>query len=153
MQQAGFENIQIEDISEFVFQGFADYIQEQKSQMSLSHVDQFKIKMTAKLCEKDRKFGETRFEIIQSNGLAFDHAAIIAAALSKLRSCIGDFDIIFDFLPEKFTLASLQRVMETVGGISVLPANFRRKVSDFVEETDEFIKGAGHRPAKLFKKK
>lgn len=111
------------------------------------------IVLTAKLCEKDRKFGEARCEIIQSDGLAFDHAAIIAAALSKLRSCIGDFDIIFDFLPEKFTLASLQRVMETVGGISLLPANFRRKVSDFVEETDEFITGAGHRPAKLFKKK
>lgn len=111
------------------------------------------IVLTAKLREKDRKFGETRYEIIQSDGLAFDHAAIIAAALAKLRSCIGDFDIIFDFLPEKFTLASLQRVMETVGGISVLPANFRRKVSDFVEETDEFITGAGHRPAKLFKKK
>lgn len=111
------------------------------------------IVLTAKLREKDRKFGEARFEIIQSDGLAFDHAAIIAAALSKLRNCIGNFDIIFDFLPEKFTLASLQRVMETVGGISVLSANFRRKVSDFVEETDEFITGAGHRPAKLFKKK
>ncbi|MGN0670501.1 MAG: NUDIX hydrolase, partial [Oscillospiraceae bacterium] len=111
------------------------------------------IVLTAKLREKDRQFGETRFEIIQSDELAFDHAAIIAAALSKLRNCIGNFDIIFDFLPEKFTLASLQRVMETVGGISVLSANFRRKVSDFVEETDEFITGAGHRPAKLFKKK
>lgn len=61
VQQAGFENIQIEDISEFVFQGFADYIQEQKSQMSLSHVDQFKIKMTAKLCEKLYRDGLIRY--------------------------------------------------------------------------------------------
>lgn len=61
VQQAGFEYIQIEDISEFVFQGFADYIQEQKSQMSLSHVDQFKIKMTAKLCEKLYRDGLIRY--------------------------------------------------------------------------------------------
>ncbi|WP_180116128.1 cyclopropane-fatty-acyl-phospholipid synthase family protein [Acinetobacter sp. YH12140] len=61
VQQAGFENIQIEDISEFVFQGFADYIQEQKSQMSLSYVDQFKIKMTAKLCEKLYRDGLIRY--------------------------------------------------------------------------------------------
>ena len=37
--------------------------------------------------------------------------------------------------------------------ISLTPANFRRKVSEFVEETDEFVTGAGHRPAKLFKRK
>ncbi|MCL6230686.1 SAM-dependent methyltransferase [Acinetobacter amyesii] len=61
VQQAGFENIQIEDISEFVFQGFADYIQEQKSQMSLNHVDQLKIKMTAKLCEKLYRDGLIRY--------------------------------------------------------------------------------------------
>ena len=61
VQQAGFENIQIEDISEFVFQGFADYIQEQQSQTSLSHVDQFKIKMTAKLCEKLYRDGLIRY--------------------------------------------------------------------------------------------
>lgn len=61
VQQAGFENIQIEDISEFVFQGFADYIQEQQSQMSLSYVDQFKIKMTAKLCEKLYRDGLIRY--------------------------------------------------------------------------------------------
>ena len=61
VQQAGFENIQIEDISEFVFQGFADYIQEQQRQTSLSHVDQFKIKMTAKLCEKLYRDGLIRY--------------------------------------------------------------------------------------------
>ncbi|MGN0678027.1 MAG: radical SAM protein [Oscillospiraceae bacterium] len=109
--------------------------------------------LTARLYEKDRKFGEVRYEIDQSGDLAFDHAAIIAAALTKLRSSIGDFDIIFDFLPEKFTLASLQQVMETVAGISVLPANFRRKVSGYVEETNDYIAGAGHRPAQLFKRK
>ena len=34
-----------------------------------------------------------------------------------------------------------------------LTANFRRKVSEFVEETGEYTQGAGHRPAMLYRKK
>lgn len=37
--------------------------------------------------------------------------------------------------------------------ISVLPANFRRKIAAYVEETDAFTQGAGHRPAKLYRRK
>ena len=61
--------------------------------------------------------------------------------------------MIFDFLPEKFTLTELQNVQETVMNISVLPANFRRKIAGYVEETDEYTQGAGHRPAKLYRRK
>lgn len=107
----------------------------------------------AVLVKTEEKFGKSRFRIKDSGGLAFDHAGIIAAALSTLRSNIENFDIIFDFLPEKFTLTSLQRVQETILNISILPANFRRKAAAYVEETDEYVTGAGHRPAKLFKKK
>ncbi|MBQ4067521.1 MAG: NUDIX hydrolase [Clostridia bacterium] len=98
-------------------------------------------------------FRKTDFEIISNEGLAFDHAAIIAAALSLLKKEAKYFDILFDFLPEKFTLTSLQRTQEILTGTSLLSANFRRKVSEFVEETDEYTEGAGHRPARLFRKK
>ena len=84
--------------------------------------------------------------------LAFDHAAIIASALSLLRIQAKDYDVIFDFLPENLRLQHCS-VLETCSGtilnVSVLPANFRRKISDYVIETNEFTVGAGHRPAKL----
>ena len=64
-----------------------------------------------------------------------------------------DFDMIFDFLPEKFTLTELQIVQETIMNIQILPANFRRKISGYVTETGEYTQGAGHRPAKLYKRK
>ena len=54
---------------------------------------------------------------------------------------------------EKFTLAALQQVQETLMGISLLTANFRRKVADYVVETDEYTEGTGHRLARLFKRK
>lgn len=109
--------------------------------------------LNAVLAERSRKFRRTSFEIIDSGEIAFDHAKIIASALTELRSEAESFSGIFDFLPEKFTLTQLQRVQETIMDISVLPANFRRKVSEYVIETDEYTSGAGHRPAKLFRRR
>ena len=98
-------------------------------------------------------FGEPDCRIIESGGLAFDHAAILAAALITLRERIESFEHVFEFMPPLFTLTSLQNVMETVCGLSYTPANFRRKVAPYVEETQEFIRGSGHRPARLYKRK
>lgn len=120
------------------------------SLLRLSHDD---IVLSAELYEEKSRFGISSFIIRDSGGIAFDHAAIIARALTALRAGAKDFEFIFDFLPEKFTLTELQNVQEAVMNISVLPANFRRKVAGLVEETDEYTEGAGHRPAKLYKRK
>ena len=110
-------------------------------------------KIVAELREKGTKFGTTEFEILTNTGLAFDHAKIITTALTHIRNEAEKFSVTFDFLPEKFTLAALQKVQETLMGISLLTANFRRKIAGLVVETDEFTEGVGHRPARLFKKK
>ena len=55
-------------------------------------------------------------------------------------------------MPEKFTLTQLQSTFEIVQGRKLLAANFRRKMSGYVTETDEISDGAGHRPAKLFRR-
>ena len=107
----------------------------------------------AVLREERTQFGMTRYKMLDSGTLAFDHAKIIAAALEALRAGAADFENIFDFLPETFTLAELQNVQETVMNISVLPANFRRKVANLVEETEAFKQGAGHRPARLYRRR
>lgn len=111
------------------------------------------ITLRAVVHEDSSAFGLSSFSIKDSGQLAFDHAKIIAKALSALRSSARDFEVIFDFLPEKFTLTELQNVQEAILNISLQPANFRRKVAGYVEETDEYTSGAGHRPAKLYKRK
>lgn len=118
--------------------------------LSLKHSD---IHLKAVLKETSNKFGFPEYHIIDSGTLAFDHAAIIAAALTALRNCIGNFEFALDFLPPKFTLSELQCVQETVLNVSMLTANFRRKAANYVEETGEYITGAGHRPAMLYKRK
>ena len=110
-------------------------------------------KIVATLKEKETRFGTSGFEIVTNTGIAFDHVKIISTALTALRNKSEDFSVTFDFLPEKFTLAALQKVQETLMGISLLTANFRRKIAGLVEETDEFTEGVGHRPARLFKRK
>ena len=111
------------------------------------------IELKAVLAEKSSGFGRKEFSIIDSGNLAFDHAAIIAAAITALRNQAKNYDTIFDFLPEKFTLTAFQKVQETIMNITVLPGNFRRMVSSYVEQTDEYVRGDGHRPARLYKRK
>lgn len=106
--------------------------------------------ITATVRKTEERFGRARFVTESAGGLAFDHAEIIACALYAVRASSRRFEVAFDFLPERFTLTALQRVQEVITGEDILTANFRRKVSGMVEETDEYVTGAGHRPAKLF---
>ena len=118
--------------------------------LTLTHGD---VSLSAVLTAEKTSFGRTSFRILDRGGLAFDHAAIIAAALTALRNEAKNYEAVFDFLPETFTLSALQKVQETITNVSMLPANFRRMVSGYVEETDEYVRGEGHRPAKLYRRK
>lgn len=91
------------------------------------------------------------YTILESNGFAFDHPLIILKAYLELKDMTEkDGRIVFDLLPEYFTLYRLQKAFEIILDRELLTANFRRKMSDFVIETDRMDTGNGHRPAKLF---
>jgi hypothetical protein len=90
-------------------------------------------------------------EIVESGGIAFDHAKIIEYGIERLRRKIEYTDIAFNLMPELFTLTELQKVYEVILGRELLKANFRRKVADMVLETDNLTKDAGHRPSKLYR--
>ncbi|MEA4963972.1 hypothetical protein SDC9_111475 [bioreactor metagenome] len=90
-------------------------------------------------------------EVVESNGIAFDHAKIIEYGIERLRSKIEYTDIAFNLMPELFTLTELQKVYEVILDAELLKANFRRKVAEMVIETNEYTKDAGHRPSKLFR--
>ena len=93
------------------------------------------------------------YEIKEENGFAFDHAKLITFALLSLRAqAEQDGRIVFDLMPETFTLTQLQKAFEIILDRPLLTANFRRKMADFAIETDIIEEGAGHRPAKRFKR-
>ena len=96
---------------------------------------------------------KTEYEILEAKDFAFDHAEIIVRALKALRERTAQSGrIVFDLMPELFTLYSLQEAHEIILGEKLLTPNFRRKIAPFVCETSQMVTGAGHRPAKLFRR-
>lgn len=107
----------------------------------------------AVLRERCCQFGRIELELLSSDGIAFDHAKIIASAIHRLRREIQNHEIAFEFVPESFTLFQLQQVYEIILDEPLVAPNFRRKISEYVVPTEDCTAGAGHRPAKLFRKR
>ncbi len=84
--------------------------------------------------------------------LAFDHAAIVAAAVERLRGRSSYSALPAFLLPPLFTMAELHAVYQQVLGTRLDQASFRRKVADqgIVEAADSRRVGA-HRPAALYR--
>jgi 8-oxo-dGTP diphosphatase len=85
--------------------------------------------------------------------LAFDHAAILAAAVERIRGKLDYVPIGFELLPETFTLLDLRRVHEAIHGRPLNKDSFRRTVltRGLVEPTGRRATGLGHRPPELYR--
>lgn len=91
--------------------------------------------------------------LAQDCEMAFDHKEIIGYARERVKNKVEYSDIAFNFMPEKFTLPGLQKVYEILLDKALYKANFRKKVSCMVQETEEFTSGDAHRPSKLYVRK
>ncbi|MBM64017.1 MAG: NAD regulator [Acidobacteria bacterium] len=85
--------------------------------------------------------------------LAFDHRRILATALGRLRGKLKYRPVVFELLPETFTLFQLQRTVESLVGVRLHKQNFRRLVGRgaLVEATARFETATRGRPAELFR--
>jgi ADP-ribose pyrophosphatase YjhB (NUDIX family) len=85
--------------------------------------------------------------------LAFDHARIVAAALSRLRGKLRYQPIGFELLPAKFTLSQLQRLYEIVLERPLDTRNFRKKIlgMGLLIDLEETQKDVAHRAAQLYR--
>ncbi len=112
------------------------------------------IKLTAVLRRTDMSScgrSSDSYDIEECEWLAFDHARIITEAVLGLREDVRrDMELAFDLLPERFTLTELQNVYEQIWDMELTTPNFRRKIAEYVEETDAYQSGERYRPAKLF---
>lgn len=85
--------------------------------------------------------------------LAFDHKDILDTCLLKLRQQVEDHPIIFNLLPEKFSLRELQDLYQAILGVKLDRRNFRKKISlkNWLVDLDEMEENVPHRPGKLYK--
>jgi len=93
------------------------------------------------------------FAVSDLPALAFDHDAIAAMALERLRSKVRYRPLGFELLPPKFTLTMLQRLYEKVLERELDKRNFRKKVlaMGLLEELDEVEQDVAHRAARLYR--
>ena len=82
-----------------------------------------------------------------------DHRRILATALGRLRGKLKYRPVVFELMPDAFTLSALQRTVEAIAGVPLHKQNFRRAL-----ERAELVEGLGHldaetggRPAELFR--
>ena len=73
--------------------------------------------------------------------------------MERLRNKVGYTDIVFNMMPEYFTLGELQQVYEVILGKKLLDPAFRRIIADKVEKTEKMKTGGGHRPSYMFRYK
>jgi hypothetical protein len=85
--------------------------------------------------------------------MGMDHRRILATAMGRIRGKLRYRPVVFELLPDAFTLTRLQRVVEALAGVRLHKQNFRRLVErgGLVEGTGRIDSRTGGRPAELFR--
>lgn len=85
--------------------------------------------------------------------MRFDHRRVLATAISRLRAKLKYRPVVFELMPETFTLTDLQNTVEAISGRHLHKQNFRRLVenANLVEPTGATSTATGGRPAALFR--
>lgn len=104
----------------------------------------------ARSADRARRTGP---EIILGQPMHHDHRRILATGIARLRAKIKYRPVVFELMPESFTLLRLQRSVEALAGRTLHKQNFRRLIEQqgLVEETGEMSLDTGGRPAKLMR--
>lgn len=82
-----------------------------------------------------------------------DHRRILATALSRLRGKLKYRPVVFELMPQAFTLSALQKAVEAIAGVPLHKQNFRRALErgGLVEGLGRLDADTGGRPAELFR--
>jgi 8-oxo-dGTP diphosphatase len=85
--------------------------------------------------------------------LAFDHKLILDTSLQRLREKVMEHPVIFNLLPEKFSLRELQDLYEAILGVELDRRNFRKRITlkNWLVDLNEMEEDVPHRPGKLYK--
>jgi 8-oxo-dGTP diphosphatase len=87
--------------------------------------------------------------------LAFDHKAIVDTCLQRLREKVLEHPVIFNLLPEKFSLRELQDLYQAILGQELDRRNFRKRITlkNWLVDLNQMEEDVPHRPGKLYKLK
>jgi hypothetical protein len=121
-------------------------------------LDRYELLYEAGLVDEARRDGRsaaTQWQDFPKLGapMQLDHRRILATAINRTRAKIKYRPVVFELMPDEFTLYELQKTVEAILGPHLHKQNFRRLVegAGLVEPTGDMKTRTGGRPAKLFR--
>lgn len=91
---------------------------------------------------------------VLGKNIAFDHGQIIYDAFKKLQDEVRYHDIIFDLMPELFTISDLHNPYKTILDKNETIQAFRKRMMPKIEETELYDNTtSAHRKSKLYRRK
>jgi hypothetical protein len=120
-------------------------------------LDRYELLYEAGLIEEARRDGREAAHRTKlaplGEPMRFDHRRILATAIARLRAKLKYRPVVFELMPDEFTLTELQRTVEAISGRHLHKQNFRRLVETaaVVEPTGATSTATGGRPAALFR--
>jgi hypothetical protein len=99
--------------------------------------------------QNSKEFQAGWFEPDQIPKLIYDHEEMVEMAFHRLRSKATFQPILFELLPEKFTMPKLQALYENLFATKIDKRNFTRKLilSNIIKKTNEKDKTASKKGA------
>jgi len=115
-------------------------------------LQRYELLWEAGLVEEGVADGKGVSDAVLGAPMAHDHRRILATAIARLRAKIKYRPVVFELMPDTFTLLQLQNTVEALAGLRLHKQNFRRLIESqgLVEETGAMTRGASGRPAQLF---
>ena len=85
--------------------------------------------------------------------LPFDHNLLVETGLQEVRSTVRHIPLVFDLLPDQFTITEARRAFEAIFGETIDKRNFAKKVkkSELIEALEGESKPSRGRKAALFR--
>ena len=121
-------------------------------------LDRYELLYEAGLLEESRRDGRensARWKPFPRLGIHMrhDHRRILATAISRLRGKLKYRPVVFELMPDTFTLTELQHTVEAISGRHLHKQNFRRLVEQgrLVERAGGVSLSTGGRPAALYR--
>ena len=119
-------------------------------------LERYELMYEAGLVEEAFSDGAVKTRTIESASghvMLHDHRRILATAIARLRAKLKYRPVVFELMPNDFTLTELQNTVEMLSGRKVHKQNFRRLVesAELVEPTGAQSSQTGGRPAALYR--
>jgi hypothetical protein len=115
-------------------------------------LDRYELLYNAGLTGEAHRTDGAKGTISAGEPMASDHRRILATGLSRLRGKLKYRPVIFELMPERFTLLELQKSLEALCGLRLHKQNFRRGLerTGFVTPLGVMREDTGGRPAELY---